>query len=409
MNKKQRLPNNAKLLISNDLIYTLTALFIETFLVAYFLKITNDSIIEVSFFYIIMYLILGCGNLLIGKIVKVKTNYRNKIMSIGIVLRAVFILFIVILKEKIAVYFPIVAIVYGISEVFYWVAHEVLFIDVTSNENRKEYMSVKKILGKITNIIAPLILGSSIELYSFTKIAVYVFILSVIEIIISLQIKNRNIEQKTSEKYNIKHFLKNINSQHKNKVNTYLKSAVSYGVIESSMKTLVVIITIMTFKTSINLGILTSIFSIISMIALYLYKKYYNKNNSKAILYSCSILIFFSIIALIIDINKTTLVIFNLFYTVGIGILGTIYDTKKGDLVKECNFEGYKEEWVSYVGIYIAIGRIFGYTVMLIAGIFNNLTTFKILLAIVNLFTPVYSWLMYKVEKQRVDEEEIRE
>ena len=125
-----------------------------------------------------------------------------------------------------------------------------------------------------------------------------------------------------------------------------------------------------------------------------------SKNNSKAILYSCSNLIFFSIIALIIDISKITLIIFNLFYTVGIGILGTIYDTKKGDLVKECNFERYKEEWVSYVGIYIAIGRIFGYTVMFIAGIFNNLTTFKILLAIVNIFTPVYSWLMYKVEKQ---------
>lgn len=399
METKQRLPNNAKLLIANDLIYTLTALFIETFLVAYFLKITNDSIIEVSIFYIIMYLILGCGNLLIGKVVKIKTNYRNKIMSIGIVLRAVFILFIVILKENIAVYFPIVAIVYGISEVFYWVAHEVLFIDVTTNENRKEYMSVKKILGKITNIIAPLILGSSIELYSFTKIAVYVFILSVIEIVISLQIKNNKIEQKISEKYNIKHFLKNINRQYKNKVNTYLKSAVSYGVIESSMKTLVVIITIMTFKTSLNLGILTSIFSVISMIALYLYKKYYNKNNSKAILYSCSILIFFSIIALIIDINKITLIIFNLFYTVGIGILGTIYDTKKGDLVKECNFEEYKEEWVAFVGIYIATGRILGYTLMFIAGILNNLITFKILLAIVNIFTPVYSWLMYKVEK----------
>lgn len=401
MNTKQKLPKNAKLLIANDLIYTLTALFIETFLVAYFLKVTNDSIIEVSIFYIIMYLLLGCGNLLIGKVVKIKTNYRNKIMSIGIVLRAVFILFIVILKENIAVYFPIVAIVYGISEVFYWVAHEVLFIDVTTNENRKEYMSVKKILGKITNIIAPLILGSSIELYSFTKIAVYVFILSVIQIVISLQIKNSNIKQKHPEKYSIKHFLENINSQYKNKINTYLKSAVSYGVIESSMKTLVVIITIMTFKTSLNLGILTSIFSVISMIALYLYKKYYNKNNSKAILYSCSILIFFSIIALIIDINKITLIIFNLFYTVGIGILGTIYDTKKGDLVKECNFEGYKEEWVAFVGIYIAIGRIFGYTLMLIAGIFNNLTTFKILLAIVNLFTPVYSWLMYKVEKTK--------
>ena len=399
MNEKPKLPKNAKLLIANDLIYTLTALFIETFLVAYFLKVTNDSIIEVSIFYIIMYLILGCGNLLIGKVVKIKTNYRNKIMSIGIILRAVFILFIVILKENIAVYFPIVAIVYGISEVFYWVAHEVLFIDVTTNENRKEYMSAKKILGKITNIIAPLILGSSIELYSFTKIAVYVFVLSIIEIIISLQIKNTNTEQIKSKKYSIKHFVKSINQKYKHKINTYLKSAVSYGVIESSMKTLVVIVTIMTFKTSLNLGILTSIFSVISMIALYLYKKYYNKNNSKAILYSCSILIFFSIMALIIDINKITLIIFNLFYTVGIGILGIIYDTKKGDLVKECNFEEYKEEWVAFVDVYIGTGRILGYTLMLIAGIFNQLTTFKILLAIINLFTPVYSWLMYKVEK----------
>lgn len=117
------------------------------------------------------------------------------------------------------------------------------------------------------------------------------------------------------------------------------------------------------------------------------------------LVYSCYILSYCHWNHIQIDINKITLIIFNLLYTVGIGILGTIYDTKKGDLVKECNFENYKEEWVSFVGIYIALGRILGYTFMFTAGIFNNLTTFKILLGIVNVFTPVYSWLMYKVEK----------
>lgn len=167
-----------------------------------------------------MYTLSGIGKILIGKVVKNNPKHRTKVLSIGIILRALFILFIVILKENIATYFPIVAMLYGISEVFYWISHEVLFIDLTTNKNRKSYMSIKTILGKII------------------------------------------------------------------KINKYTKSAITYGVIESSMQTLVVIITIMTFKTSFNLGILTSIFSIFSMIAMYLYKKFYNKNNSKFILQS---------------------------------------------------------------------------------------------------------------------------
>ena len=179
-NKKSKICKSAKLLMSSDLIYTLTSLFVKTFLVAYFLKVTNDSIIQISIYYIIMYTLSGIGKILIGKVVKSNPQYRTKVLSMGIVLRAVFILFIVILKENIATYFPIVAILYGISEVFYWTSHEVLYIDVTTNENRKDYMSIKTILGKIINIIAPVILGSSIELYSFTKIAIYIFILSIV-------------------------------------------------------------------------------------------------------------------------------------------------------------------------------------------------------------------------------------
>ena len=395
MNNK--ISKSAKCLMASDLIYTLTALFLETFLVAYFLKVTNDSIIQISIFYIIIYSLLGIGNVLIGKLIKIKPKFRTKILSIGIIFRALFILFIVILREKIAIYFPIVAILYGVSEVFYWVAHEVIYIDVTTNNNRKNYMSIKKILGKVTNIVAPIVLGSSIELYSFTKIAIYIFILSFIQIIISLQIKTDNRE-KNIEKCSIIKFLKTLNRTQKEKINKYTKSAIAYGVIESSIQTLVVIITIMTFKTSFNLGILTSIFSICSIIGLYLYKKFYNNKNAKVILYLCSTLILLGVIGLVLDINKITLIIYNFVYTISICILGVIYDTKQGDLVKECNIEKWKTEWVIYVGLFITIGRILGYILMLIAGIFNNIIFFKILLIIVTFFAPIYTKLMYNVE-----------
>lgn len=401
MKQNKKLEKSAKFLIVSDLIYSFIGIFSSTFLVAYFLKITNESIAKISIYYILIYFILGIGNIFIGRIIKIKQESRTKIMSIGIILRAFFILTIVVLKEKIADNFIFIAIIYGVSEVFFWVAHEVVYIDVTTNENRKHYIAIKMILSKILNIIAPIILGGSIELYSFSKIAIYVFVLSVIQIIISLQINTKKSNNVSVQKFSIKQFLNDLTDEQKNKINKYAKSAIAYGVIENSIKTLVVIITIMTFKTSLNLGILTSIFSFLSMITLYLYKKFYNKDNSKNVLAISTILIVISVIGLIIDINKITLIIYNCIYTVSIGVLNAIYNTKKGDLVKECNINKWKVEFVSYVGLFIAIGRIIGYLMMLIAGIINDIFVFKILLAIVSTVAPIYGYLMYKVEKMK--------
>lgn len=49
------LNKNAKKLMLSDLIYSITAIFSETFLVAYFLKVTNENITKISIYYIILY------------------------------------------------------------------------------------------------------------------------------------------------------------------------------------------------------------------------------------------------------------------------------------------------------------------------------------------------------------------
>ena len=155
---EKKIGKNAKLLIASDLIYSLTAVFIETFLVAYLLKVTNENITTISIYYIIIYSLLGLGNVLIGKIIKKYPSMNKQILSLGIVARALFILFIVILAEKIATNFILIAVVYAFSETLYWCSHELIYIDVTNNNNRKNYMSIKKILSKILNIISPIIL-----------------------------------------------------------------------------------------------------------------------------------------------------------------------------------------------------------------------------------------------------------
>ena len=76
-------------------------------------------------------------------------------------------------------------------------------------------------------------------------------------------------------------------------------------------------------------------------------------------------------------------------------------------MVKELDIQEWKVEHITYVGLFIAIGRIIGYILMLIAGIFNNIVVFKSVLVIVTLFAPIYAKLMNEVEIGRHKNEKL--
>ena len=389
---EKKIGKSAKLLIVSDLFYSLTSIFSGTFLVAYFLKITNESISKISIYYIIVFSLLSAGIILLSYIVKRHPSKAKIIMCSGMVVRALFILSIVILGDKFSNYYIWIAIFYGIGESLFWCSHELIYIDVTNNKNRKNFMSIKKITGKIISIISPIILGTSIELYSFTKIAIYVFGLTVIQIIVTLLI-NTDIQNNSKGTYNLGNFLKYIKDNKLYKIKAHNLSAIAYGIVESSISTLIVIITIMTFKTSFNLGVLTTIFNIFSMISLILYNKFYNRNTAKRILGLCSLIMVLGVFGLLIDINRITLIIYNFCYITTFCIFDAVYNTRKGDLIKECKIENFREEYIGYTSIGIGIGRVIGYLLMLLVSFTNNIVCFKALLAIVTLFAPVYCYL----------------
>lgn len=65
---KNKLDKSSVSLMTCDLINTIISLFGETFLVAYFLQISNENLVQVSTYYIIVYALLGLGNVLLGNI-----------------------------------------------------------------------------------------------------------------------------------------------------------------------------------------------------------------------------------------------------------------------------------------------------------------------------------------------------
>ena len=390
----------ARLLIASDLIYRLTAIFIDTFLVAYLLKITNENITTISLYYITIYGLRVIIPHFVGMIIKKQPSTNKEFLSLGIIVRAVFILFIAVLSDKITSYFITIAIIYAISETFYWYPHEAIYISVTTNKNRNNYMAFRKILYQVIGIISPIIFGTSIELYSFSKIAIWVFLLSVVQIVLTFCIKT-NVDKKEPKKYSYKKFLKYVKDNQLTKIKSYHHSGVAYGILESSINTLIVVITVMTFKTSFNLGVLTSVFAVCAILSLIIYSKFGNKKNFNKTLILCSIVIITGVVATLIDINKISLIIYNFCYILTFSIFDVIYNAKKGNLVKECKIQEYQEEYIIYASISVCLGRAIGYTLMLIASFTGNVNFLKLLLALFTLFAPIFCYYISKTEDKK--------
>ena len=398
LNKK--LNKSSKFLIASDLIYTITALFAETFLVAYFLNITGNNITQISLYFIIVYGIKTILQLIIGRFLKNNSKVRAKTMSIGIVIRAIFILYTFLLGENLKTNFVIVALIFGLSETLYWTTHELIFIDVTNNNNRKDYMSIKKILSTIVKIVAPIVLGTSIELYSFGKVAIYIFVLSVIQIILSLQIDSKEFSiNNNGEPYNLRKYIHVLRENKLKSIKKFYGASFFFGIILNTLATIVTVITVMTYKTSFNLGVLTTVFSVLSIISLFIYKKIDSKSRIKKFIIISSLLVVISVLGLLLNISKVTLIIYYFTYSITICIIDTAFNTKKGDLIKNYDIEKYNVEYVMICETFTEIGNVFGYTLMLIAGIIGGIVSFKILLILVTLCVPIFTKLLIDMER----------
>ena len=396
---KTKLDRSAKSLMACDLTNGIINLFGETFLVAYFLQISNENIIQVSTYYIILYSLLGIGNILLGNIIKSKPTKRGSIYRLAIIIKSFYILLIVLFKNKISQYFIIFAIFYGIAESLYWATHDVMNIQIVENENRKKYMTTKRILSKFIHILVPTILGISIELTSFENIAIYVFVLTLFQIIVSLQIDtNKFVSGDKIQNYSLKNYINDLSFEQKNNISKVYKLAFLYGIIMDTIRVLVVIITIMTFKTSFNLGILTTIFSVFSMLSLYLFNLLYQKQHAKKLLSFCAIIGVLGVLGLIFNINKTTLIIYNFTYSITVYILEVMFKIKADDVVKENDIEKWLVEYHTFTEVFMEMGRITGFLLMLLVGLLNNVIYFKLLLLIVTICIPIYARIMYKVE-----------
>ena len=390
--KEEKLSKSAIGIMGSLLINNVLYMFVNTFMVAYFITLTNYDYKQISIYYALSFIAILLTFLTFGRIIKNKNQVW--VFRSGIIAYCLYILMLAFLKEKIVTYFAPLGFFYGIVQGLIWVAAHTLVNEHTQN-NTNKFISFKSIISKILKIFFPIVFGVSIELTSFSYVAKIVILLSITQFIFSLFIEDK--AKTYDKKYNLKEYINLVKNNDKFK--TVYKLCICDGIVNYLLETLIVILTVMTFKTTISLGVITTITAICSILSVYIFQ-YKLKSNWK-ILKICNIMMVSSVLLLLTNISKPTIIIYNVCTAIFLVILSNTGDTKRYEIVSENEIvvKDYIVEHQVVCEAILNITRIIAYILLFVISLFNNIVLFKILLLLVTIVILIYSKLLIKLKK----------
>lgn len=392
--KNKKMEGN--IIIAINAMKKIMVLFLGPFLTAYFIKTSQESIIDLSIYYIFSYILLAIGSFIVASIIKNK--FRMGMFRIGIILNFFYIMSIIILKEEIINHLGLISILYGISSSAYWFPYNLFVINKIDNNYRTEYTVKSKIISSIIGVLCPIILGSIITVTNYELTAIIILFISLIQIILSFILTSE--KENDLPKFNLKKTWNKLKNNKQIRRMSIVEFFIGMNVSDGALEILMTILIFNSFKTNMNLGIITSITTILSMIFVDIYGKIYKKRNDKNIIIISSILPVVSVLTLLLWRNNVTVIIYNVCYVIFTALLTLtreirLFNLSDSYIVRK---ENQSEFFAIREGI-LNCGRIFGYLMLLFAGISGSQVILNIVMVILTLSILIMGMNIRKIEK----------
>lgn len=393
---KKKIKSEQNTIIIMDAIKKIMTIFLGPFLTAYFISTSTNSILNISIYYIFTYATMALSTLVVAVLAE-KRN-RIKMFRAGIILNFIYILIIILLKEKIINYLPIISILYGISASCYYFPYNLFIINKVKNTERTNYMVKLFITISVVGILFPIIFGSIITITNYILTAVIVLFISLIQIILSFFITDNH--NGDLEEYNLKKAWLEL-KKNKQVINCLAgEFFIGMNICNGTLETVMVILILNSFKTNINLGIITSIATLLSILVVKIYGLIYNKRDDKKVIIISSIIPVISLIIFLILKTNTTVIIYKFSYVIFAEILSLvrkikIFNLSNSKIVNksnQCEFNAIRE-------VTLNVGRVTGYTLLLLAGLTQSAVVLNIVTIILTLSPLVMSINLTKVKK----------
>ena len=377
---------NTYLLVITNCINKIYDIFLGMFMVSFLFRKTQESVTDISIYHLFCYIFVAILAYLTGN--WIKRGNRLLMYQLGIVTTFIGFMFFIYLQDDIINYIPFCGIVFGIIMSFKAFPFNLIVAD---NIPASKMIAFKGYLESIKNIIrvaSPLILGFFLTFDSYFKTVAFLTFLSVIEFILFGQIKSP--AHKKLPPIDIKTFWQ------KSKKLAYVKQLYKIEfcrgmTLDGTLGTLITLYTVYLFKTDFKLGLISSVFYGITILLNFCFGRYCKYHHFVKILAISATLVISSVLMFIFVPNKASFIFYNFCFTIVMQFVRVIIDINMFNVANLPEVIEYKNEYFVIRELFLGLGRIVSYGMLLLLGIYDNFAILKYFLLFLTVFVVIMS------------------
>ncbi len=289
---------------------------------------------------------------------------------------------IIFLGDNVVNYIIPMGMIFGIGAAMYHLPMHAMVGEKVAPRAMTKYIGAKNTVIHITKVVAPVILGLFITVGSYTEMAMALLGLTVIEAILM-------------------HFM--VPSQHRIRRGTdfrgFTRCMLRFPVVRKMMwleilrgfaittlPTLITMYTVYIFHTDMNLGVLTTVFSLCSILASVAFSRWGRRDNFAQVLMLCTLMILAGLSWFVIDTTPLSFIVYNFVYATAIIIMNQICDVNFYNLSQSrCVTPSHRIEYFVFRDAALFIGRWVAFVIMLYIGVFGNVEWLRYFLALITI------------------------
>lgn len=368
---------NIHLLIASQCINKIYDIFLNTFLISFLFTKTKENIANIGIYHLISYIIVGALAYLTGN--WLKRGNRLLMYQLGIIITFIFLLSFTVLQNHIINYIPLCGATYGFIVSFKSFPFNLIVADNISPSKMIIFKGYLESLKNATRIITPLLLGIFLTHVSYFKTVAFLAVMAIVEFALFAQIKKTS--QKQQPLFDIKKFWRETKNL------SFLKQIYQVEICrgmttDGTLTTIITLYTIYLFKTDFNLGLISSLFYGFTIILNLIFGHSCKYRHFIKIISITTFLSILSIILFIFFPTKTSFIFYNFCFIVAVQFLRIIADINMFNIANLPEIIENKSEYFAVREIFLNLGRIFSYGILLSVGLNNNFGILKYLLII---------------------------
>ena len=394
MKNKKKFDKNMAGLLSNTAFHQIIAIYMNTFLVAHILNISAGNFGNVALYYVIAYLTMI---VFYSGFSFIATKINKTILTrISVILYAPVLITIATLGENIVNHIVIISLLYNIVNALYYVSINSIANEVIKGKKIQTYNTFNSVVSSITSILIPIIFGRIIDTSSLSVISIFAIVVCIFEIATTFLIEKTTLSH---NKFDLIGYYKNCyNSSNKKSFNLLFIGQFFNGT-RDALSVLVTILIVLTFKTNTSLGAITSFISL-SSISLLLITNNFKSNKFFKYFIPITAITALSVVSLIFNVNKISIIIFNVCYSSLLAIILRSYSVRRSGLIRAVNKKEYIVEHQAVSEIFLNIGRVCFFLILLSVSFTTDIWIYKLLLAIGMVCILFFGTLGYLGEKE---------